>query len=203
MLELRQCYKASVEDVGHTVGSWDPRLSTWREGALPSRWVLSRIANALAAPLLSEGGLAHDLFHASSGVLMVRVLCWWSTVDVTSLSKLISVLQSKEGLLCLPLFLSHRLLLAVGNRSKWGGAAVHVLPKVTSDRPLGSPRGGRELAVASSPFLPPSPTFSKERQGRGRVIRSVCPSRTPQYPFQGLVLTRGDPPSIRYPSSQP
>jgi len=89
------------------------------------------------------------------------------------------------------------------NWGNWGVMAVHVLPKVTSDRPLGSPRGERELAVASSPFMPPSPTFLKERQGWGRVIRSVCPRRTPQYPFQGLVLTRGDPPSIRHPSSQP
>eukprot|EP00963_Diacronema_lutheri_P011273 scaffold1350_cov507-Pavlova_lutheri.AAC.1 len=66
------CYKASVEDVGHTVGTWDPRLSTWREGTLRFRWVLSRTANAFSTPLLPEGGLVHDLFHASSGVLMVR-----------------------------------------------------------------------------------------------------------------------------------
>eukprot|EP00963_Diacronema_lutheri_P002636 scaffold187_cov329-Pavlova_lutheri.AAC.6 len=59
-----------------------------------------------STPLLPEGGLVHDLFHASSGVLMVRVLCWWCTADVTSLSKLTSVLQRKGGLLCPPLSFS-------------------------------------------------------------------------------------------------
>eukprot|EP00963_Diacronema_lutheri_P014456 scaffold2895_cov651-Pavlova_lutheri.AAC.1 len=67
---------------------------------------------------------------------MVRVLSWWCTADVTSLGKLTSVLPRKEGLLRPPpLFLSHRLSLAVGNRSNWSGVAAPVLPKVTSGRP--------------------------------------------------------------------
>eukprot|EP00963_Diacronema_lutheri_P006034 scaffold502_cov350-Pavlova_lutheri.AAC.9 len=56
----------------------------------------------------------------------------------------------------------HTHTVAVGNWSNWGSGAAHVLPKLTSDRPLCSPRGERELGVASSSFTPPNPTISKE-----------------------------------------
>eukprot|EP00963_Diacronema_lutheri_P010033 scaffold948_cov332-Pavlova_lutheri.AAC.2 len=68
--------------------------------------------------------------------------------------------------------------------------AAHVLPRVTSDRPLRSPRGERELAVASTPSSTPAlPSRSKGRDGVGPP-QSVCFGLNPRCPLQE---TRSEP----------
>ena len=60
------------------------------------------------------------------------------------------------------------------NWSFHGVSAAHVLPKVTSDRPLCSPRGERELAFCIDGVHPPVPSSTiVDRDGTG-LLRSVC-----------------------------
>ena len=96
-------------------------------------------------------------------------------------------------------YLPHRLSLGGWNRSFQGVSAAHVFPKVTSNRPLCSPRGERELAFCVDGVQPPFPSSTTvDRDGTG-LLRSVCLDQDLRLPLQRV---RSEPGRLSFDAAQ-
>ena len=128
-------------------------------------------------------------------LLHLLLACWWRALLLESrhervVEQVDKSITKQRGDYYVYLSSSLSTSRAVGGWSNWAEVVAHVLPTVTSDRPLCSPRGERELAVVSLPSMSPRLILSEGRKGQGRVARSVCSGLMSVCP---LLKTRSDP----------